>query len=89
MSEMWIQIIRVCKKKSILEISVASYYNVKKVHTFHEHNLHFHASSAKSKQLIVCFTRFCTCLWGGTFWLDHMKCSTFSGSLLGLLNTNK
>jgi hypothetical protein len=62
MSEMWIQIIRVCKENSILEISVASYYNQKKGHTFHEHNLHFHASSAKSKQLIVCFTCFCTCL---------------------------
>ena len=34
MSEMWIQIIRVCKENSILEISVASYYNQKKVHTF-------------------------------------------------------
>jgi hypothetical protein len=44
---MWIQINRVCKEISILEISVASYYNQKKVHTFHEHNLHFHASSAK------------------------------------------
>ena len=75
MSEMWIQIIRVCKKHSTLEISVTS-SNQMKVHIFHEHSLHYYASSAKSEQLYFCFTCYRTCLWGGTFWFDCMKFST-------------